>query len=522
MSRRTLERQLARHRTSVKRLKRQADREGVAPDSSRAAALEDLSRALEELSAARLAAERHALRYSELFHAAPDAYVVTDQRGVIRDANRAAEAKLGRSARQLAGKPLPSFLGYEQRPAFAKGLLAIQRRRRARVANWEARFAPARAEPFWAAVSAAATHEPDGSVSEIRWLLRDVSEQRRAEEALRASEARLRLMADSLPVLISYVDREERYRFNNRAYERWFGISREKLFGQQVRELLGDAAYAAVREHIARALAGRTSRFEGEISLARAGPRQVSFLYAPHVDESGEVLGFYALVSDISERKRMEAELRAAATAAALAEDRERRRLARDLHDDLGQLLSLAGMKLGALREATAGSDLLENVREIEALVVRAHHHAESLTFQLSPPILHDRGLVPAAEWLAEDLGRSYDLRVEIAHDGAPEALDDAARVVLFRVLRELLINVARHAGTRDARVRIWRDGARVRVEVRDHGLGFDPAAARNGFGLLSARERLRSLGGDLEIHAAPGEGVRVVANLPVAARRPR
>jgi signal transduction histidine kinase len=161
-----------------------------------------------------------------------------------------------------------------------------------------------------------------------------------------------------------------------------------------------------------------------------------------------------------------------------------------------------------------------DQIREIEKLIAEAHRHAESLTFQLSPPILHDRGFVPASEWLAEDLARGYGLRVEIKDDGEPKPLSEATRVALFRALRELLINVARHAGIAEAYVRIWREGDRVRVEVRDHGLGFDPADAKNGFGLLSVRERLQYLGGGLEIYSAPGEGARVVAEAPLDPRQ--
>jgi signal transduction histidine kinase len=216
----------------------------------------------------------------------------------------------------------------------------------------------------------------------------------------------------------------------------------------------------------------------------------------------------------------MQEQLRAATAAAALAEDRERRRLAQDLHDDLGQLLSLAAMKLGALRDSAGPGDAQEQIRRIEELVGDAHAHTESLTFQLSPPILHDQGLVPAAEWLAEDLERRYDVRVSIDDDGAPKPLDEANRLALFRTLRELLINVARHAGVKEARVRIWSDGGRVHLEVRDHGLGFDPGTPGGGFGLLSAGETLRSLGGNLEIQAALGGGARVVAELPIDAER--
>jgi PAS domain S-box-containing protein len=514
----------------MRQLRRQAERQGVPPDSPLAAAVEELGHTVEELTVAleqlevaneelataRQAAERHALRYQALFRSTPDAYLVSDERGVIREANRAAEAKLGREARHLEGKPLVVFLAKEHWEAFERQLLAIQQGNRLRSADWEARFAPRNAEPFWAAVTADAT-PADGVVREIRWLLRDVTERRRGEEALRASEGRLRLMADSLPVLISYVDREECFRFNNAAHEAWFGIPREKLFGKHLREVLGQAVHDRTREQIARVLAGQQVRFEDDIPAAGGATRRVSILYAPHVGDSGEVLGFYSLVADLSEQMRMQQQLRAAVAATALAEDRERRRLAEDLHDDLGQLLSLIGMKLGVLRDSAAGGSAEGDIRAIEELVLRAHAHTESLTFQLSPPILHDQGFAPAAEWLAEDLTRSYGLQVELADDGQPKPLDEATRVALFRTLRELLINVARHAGTQHAYVRIWREGDRVRLQVRDHGSGFDPSGASEGFGLLSARERLCNLGGSLEIRSVPEEGACITAEVPVA-----
>jgi two-component system CheB/CheR fusion protein len=536
LSENLLERRLSRSRALMKRLRRQAERQGLPPGSPLAVALEELAQTLEELSVAveqlevaneeltdaRHAAERHALRYQDLFASAPDTYLVTDARGVIRAANRAAEAKFGREARYLVGKPLLVFLAEEHREAFGGKLLDVQRGHRMRIADSEAQFLASRgrAEPFWAAVTAEAIRERDGSVAEVFWLLRDVTQRRRAEADLQASEMRTRLIADSLPVLIAYVDREQRFRFSNATYEDWFGIPSERILGQQMREVLGDAAYDRLRAPIARALSGEEARFEGELPDARGGPRHVSLLYVPYFGESGEVLGFHSLVHDVSERKRMEAKLRAAAAATALAEDRERRRLADDLHDDLGQILSLAAIKLGALRDSIDTPTARERILEIEKLVVQAHGHTESLTFQLSPPVLHDRGFVPAAEWLAEDLTRSYGLRVDVEDDGEPKPLDEEVSVALFRTLRELLINVARHAGTTEAEVRIRREGERVRLEVRDRGLGFDPAETSGGFGLLSVRERLCNVGGNLEIHAAPGQGVRVVAEAPIGRRQ--
>jgi signal transduction histidine kinase len=124
--------------------------------------------------------------------------------------------------------------------------------------------------------------------------------------------------------------------------------------------------------------------------------------------------------------------------------------------------------------------------------------------------VLHDVGLVAATDWLAEDLERSYGLAVEVSAKDELEDLDDASRVTLFRALRELLINVARHSGTRYARVHIERRGAMAEIAVEDHGVGFDPDAGVEGFGLASLGDRLEHLGGGVAIDSAPGRGTTV------------
>ncbi|ENZ80481.1 MULTISPECIES: HWE histidine kinase domain-containing protein [Caulobacter] len=136
-------------------------------------------------------------------------------------------------------------------------------------------------------------------------------------------------MADAVPVLISYVDRDERYRFVNRAYENWFGVDRSEIEGKTLREVLGDDAYARVRQHVSRAMAGESLTFEGEVDYKGAGVRHIEARYVPDVAPTGEILGYYALITDISDRKTAEAEM-----ARALAGERRRAVLL-----DLGQTL---------------------------------------------------------------------------------------------------------------------------------------------------------------------------------------
>lgn len=134
----------------------------------------------------------------------------------------------------------------------------------------------------------------------------DITKNKLAEEALRRREEELRIIANGVPALISYIDTEQRYRFTNAMYEKWFGYSSEEISGKHVREVLGDAAYEELRPHMESALAGRETRFETWVPYQGAGLRCVEARYVPHTDDQGEVHGFFALVTDVTERKRDE------------------------------------------------------------------------------------------------------------------------------------------------------------------------------------------------------------------------
>jgi signal transduction histidine kinase len=208
--------------------------------------------------------------------------------------------------------------------------------------------------------------------------------------------------------------------------------------------------------------------------------------------------------------------LRAAASKALLSEERERRKLAVDLHDGLAQLLTLAAMKLGLLRKCGEVHGLDPKLREVEQIITEAHARSGSVTFQLCPPVLHDVGLPEAAQWLADDLKRRYELDVTLEEDGRRWLLDETTRISLFRSLNELLINVAKHAGTSKAHVRLWGNGLLMMMSVEDRGSGFDQGADPPGFGLFSIRERLNHLGGTLQIDSIPGEGTKITVITPM------
>jgi signal transduction histidine kinase len=207
----------------------------------------------------------------------------------------------------------------------------------------------------------------------------------------------------------------------------------------------------------------------------------------------------------------------------ARVEERERRQLAGYLHDAIGQNLALTRIKLGALRQALAETDHADHVQQIRELVEQSIQATRSLTFELSPPLLHDLGLAAAVEWLTEDIEQRHGLRVSLQCIGDLRSLDQDTRTTMFSAVRELLINVVKHARADHAEVRLQCGPGRVRASVADDGRGFDPGDAESprkpeggGFGLFSLKERLQSAGGELCVESEPGTGTVVRVKLPL------
>lgn len=224
---------------------------------------------------------------------------------------------------------------------------------------------------------------------------------------------------------------------------------------------------------------------------------------------------------EIELRERTD-KVRALSAALAMAEERERRALAQDLHDDLGQMVAVIKLKVSALEALKLTRAQRAALDECSVAVDLANRKLRAMAFQLSPPMLYDLGLMPALHWLADEMRHVYRIDVRIEDDGVPKELDPAISATLFRAVRELLINVAKHADVCEATlVTAVSDKRMLTISVSDAGHGFDPtfkppANGVGGFGLLSVRERLGYLGGEIEIRSNPGDGTSVILRVPL------
>jgi PAS domain S-box-containing protein len=235
-----------------------------------------------------------------------------------------------------------------------------------------------------------------------------------------------------------------------------------------------------------------------------------------------------AMVADISHRKKAEEDIRtyqeqlqSLASELSLTEERERHRLATDLHDHVGQALAVSKIKLGMLQKTATSQEQAKHLSEVRELIEQMIKDTRSLTFELSLPILYELGFESAVEWFAKHVRSQHGIIVDVQKDIAPIPMDDEIKVLLFRSVRELMINIVKHAQARNARVTMRRENDGINIEVEDDGVGIkdvqrDPRLkSDSGFGLFSIRERLHYLGGRLQVESENGRGTKVTLMVP-------
>lgn len=217
-------------------------------------------------------------------------------------------------------------------------------------------------------------------------------------------------------------------------------------------------------------------------------------------------------------------DLRRLASDLVSSEEHERRRIAEGLHDRIGQNLALVSMRLNVAQQAAGGSEAAGIIAEAREVLSDVIAETRTLTFELCPPILYELGLAAALDWQAEQFEATYGFAAIVREHGGPFNLPEDVNAALFQAVREILTNAGRHAHATTVDVDVFHDEDQIRVVVQDNGMGFDPAHLEShpephrGFGLFSIRERLRSMGGGLELISTPGQGTRVCLTVRLGA----
>ncbi|HEX7607453.1 MAG TPA: PAS domain-containing sensor histidine kinase, partial [Usitatibacter sp.] len=361
-------------------------------------------------------------------------------------------------------------------------------------------------------------------------ILRDVTERVRGADLLAGSEARLRGILNSAMDAIITVDENQHIVLFNKAAEEVFGCSREEAIGAPLGWFIPERFRHDHGEHLRRfGQAGTASRRMGMMrivmGLRRNGEEFPIDASISQVMEGGQRL-FTVILRDVTERARNEAalrqsrdEVRAIGLAAQNLREQEKSRVARELHDELGQALTALKIDVGWLKDQPWAGDPLvrEKLSGMQFLVDGTVAATRRISADLRPLVLDDLGLAAAADWLVQTFtartGTPCELTVARGFDDVP----DPHATTLFRALQESLTNIAMHAQASHVDVTLARDGEGITLLVRDDGRGFTPADPRkpNSYGLLGLRERAYLLGGEVSIDSAPGRGTIIDMRLP-------
>lgn len=462
-------------------------------------------------------------------HAALEGIVTINAQGQITMVNPAAERMFGRSSADLLGRDLDVLVPERLR---ARHAVHVQRFMESDAVELNmAQRGPmvglrVSGEEFPMESALCKVEMTDGQ-RYVTALLRDLSEERKLTNLIDQLNQRMRLIFDMVPVAI-WITEGDAVVYGNQACARLFGSEpREHFSGRSLFEFLSPGSHERVRFTVAEALADQSSvrTLTGEIARHDGSVRQVEMVIAALPDHQRTLVQM--VISDITlqsqERRQLllsKHTLRLFSASLVDAREEERRRIARELHDELGQRLSALKLELASLDRQVGFASQAAHIRSMMDLVDDTVAATRRIATDLRPPMLDDLGLQAAIEWLARDFARRSGLHIHLQLDAIPHQMDPRAATALYRIVQETLTNCVRHARATEVRIAAALMEGSIEFTIQDDGDGFSrlpPYSPMGSFGLIGIRERVLMLGGQLSISNAPEGGARLVVRLPWA-----
>jgi len=463
-----------------------------------------------------------------VFEIIPDMVFIVDAEEHVVYVNEVAARALGRKVADVVGRKQVDIFGPELARRHSNAIQQVFRSGEILVTENQEDL---HRMPVWIDTRLVPVRDPAGAIVAVVGIVRDVSRRRHAQAELELREAFLRGMLDNFPHLVWFKDPEGKFLVVNQPFADAAGKAQpSELVGLTDFDIWPHAlakGYVADDEKVMRT----RQQLQVEEQICVNGElRWTETFKSPVVDASGKLLGTTGLGHDITERRRLQEEqrhsreqLRALAAHVESVREQERVRIAREIHDELGQSLTCMGMDLAFLdkqidphnREAAARvAALVELVKDTIRCVRR-------ISSELRPSILDDLGLGAAIEWLAHDVEARSQIACAVA---VPEdiSLPFELATPLFRICQEALTNVTRHARATRVSISLACHDGQILLTVKDNGRGItDEEIQRHGsLGLLGMKERVVLLGGTLAVKGQPGEGTTLAIRMPLEVGR--
>ena len=365
----------------------------------------------------------------------------------------------------------------------------------------------------------------DGKVERLMGVSIDISERKLADEAFRTSEARLAAGADLAGLAFYEVDFGEGAMYADDRIRDLCGVPLDLEQDLQVLEFWLEHLHPDDRRYV---LDLRDQLHDGRVDRLSLEYRYLhpdrGEMWMHHLagararDDTGRATRTFGVFRDITERKRVEDELRDLSRRLIRAHEEERAMLARELHDDVTQRLAVLAIDAGRAEAASSGGPHEAALRSVREGLVRISEDIHSLAYQLHPSVLEELGLVEALRAECDRRARQGAMALSVALDPLSAGPGKDAAICLFRVAQEALNNVIRHAGASSASVTLKRMDGGLLLAVADDGIGFDPKkpGRKRSLGLASMRERVELVNGTLDIESKPGKGTEIIAWIPL------
>jgi len=465
-------------------------------------------------------------RLTAIVDSAMDAIIAVDNQQEILLFNNAAEKMFGCSASDAIGSSLTRFIPVRFRSSHGAHLHRFGETgstSRAMGTNGSLWALRTNGEEF--PIEASISHTSDDGEKLFTVIIRDITERRRAEQAASESEKRFRLIANTAPVLIWMSGPDKLCNYFNEPWLLFTGRSLEQEFGNGWAEGVHPDDVKKCLDTYTQHF-DRRERFSMEYRLRRhdAEYRWVLDIGVPRFSNDGSFAGYVGCCIDVTDMKEARATLAEFSSRLIRAGEQERARIARELHDDINQRLALLANGLEVMEHATAaGSDQSQKheLHEMWRLTNEIAADIQHMSHRLHPSKLQYLGLASTVRDLCREVAQQHKIEVDCVVSGLPENLDENVSLNLFRTVQESLRNVVKHSQARHVKVELTSQSKMLYLRVSDDGVGFNPDLPQlnYGLGLVSMRERLRSVGGDFSIWSKPSLGTLVEGNVPVATK---